>query len=245
MKRLLCAGLLWAGAGIAGGAETPANILDKANTAYAAGDFASARDGYIALLNQGYGDSGLKFNLGNAHYRLGQIGLARLWYERALAANPGDEDARYNRDLIQRRIDEKERPGDYLESYVTVLWIATAVLNAVFFGCLILGLFGAGEILWWSRWVTGILFGLALAGSIALQRHASQPYGVMVDQRVEARTGPSAGEQVGFLLPEAQRVALFETINGWNQIGLPDKGLKGWVPADTVTPIRSPVLPAQ
>lgn len=218
-------------------AEKPADLLAKANAAYAAGDFAAARDGYAALIQQGFGNAGLQLNLGNAYYRLGRTGLARLSFERALAADPSDDDARYNRDLLQRRIGEKTRAGDYLETYVSALWILTALLNAAFFGCLILGLFKSSETLWWSRWISGILFALSLGASIALQRHSNQPYGVLIDQRVEARTGPSAEEQVGFLLPEGQRVALFETINGWTQVGLPDKGLKGWIPAATVEPI--------
>jgi hypothetical protein len=30
---------------------------------------------------------------------------------------------------------------------------------------------------------------------------------------------------------------LLRTSGGWSEIGLPSKGLKGWVPSDTVEPI--------
>ncbi|HMU74656.1 MAG TPA: SH3 domain-containing protein, partial [Elusimicrobiota bacterium] len=61
--------------------------------------------------------------------------------------------------------------------------------------------------------------------------------GVRVAARVEARTGPSAAERVGFLVPEGQRVAWLEASGEWVQIGLPEKGLKGWVRAEAVEPV--------
>jgi SH3-like domain-containing protein len=66
---------------------------------------------------------------------------------------------------------------------------------------------------------------------------------VVVAAQVEARTGPSAAERVGFLVPEGQRVAWLETSGEWVQIGLPEKGLKGWVPAGAVEPVDFPEAP--
>jgi hypothetical protein len=72
---------------------------------------------------------------------------------------------------------------------------------------------------------------------------AARPEAVVVAARVEARTGPSAAERVGFLVPEGQRVAWLEASGDWVQIGLPEKGLKGWVRADAVAPVEFPEAP--
>ncbi|MBK6880391.1 MAG: tetratricopeptide repeat protein [Elusimicrobia bacterium] len=236
MKRCLFA-LLCATAPVLGAAEA-AEDLRRADAAYAVGDFEAARAGYASLIDAGRGGADLRYNLGNALYRLGQIGPARLWYERALLLSPRHEDARHNRDLIRRQIGESAPPGDFVLTLVNVLWTGTAVFGLGFFGLLLAGLFRSGELVWWGRWVTGVLYAIALAASLAADRQAAQPVGVVVAQRVEARAGPSAQEQVGFLLPEGQKVALFETINGWTQVGLADKSLKGWVPVQTVSSIR-------
>ena len=57
-------------------------------------------------------------------------------------------------------------------------------------------------------------------------------------ERDRASTGPSAQEQVGLVTPEGHRVVLLETLNEWVKIGGPDKGLKGWVPTDSVETVR-------
>ncbi|MBL0361215.1 MAG: tetratricopeptide repeat protein [Elusimicrobia bacterium] len=86
MKRCLFA-LLCATAPVLGAAEA-AEDLRRADAAYAVGDFEAARAGYASLIDAGRGGAELRYNLGNALYRLGQIGPARLWYERALPFVP-------------------------------------------------------------------------------------------------------------------------------------------------------------
>jgi Ca-activated chloride channel family protein len=51
------------------------------------------------------------YNRGNALARAGQLQGAISAYDRALELNPGDEDARYNRDVVQRLLDQqKDQP---------------------------------------------------------------------------------------------------------------------------------------
>lgn len=236
VKRCLLA--LWFATAPALGAADFSEDLRRADAAYAAGDFEAARAGYASLIDAGRGGADLRYNLGNVLYRQGQIGPARLWYERALLLSPRHEDARHNRDLLRRHIGEITPPGDVLGTLVNVLWVIAAILGFFFFGLLVAGLYRSGEFIWWGRWGTGVLYALALAAALAADRQAARPVGIMVAPRVEARAGPSVHEQVGFLLPEGQRVALFESFNGWTQVGLADKSLKGWVPTETVSSIQ-------
>lgn len=220
---------------------TTLDTFEQGNKAYQAGDFATAKERYEQLASEGNGGLPLSLNLGNTYYRLGQMGLARLWYERALETAPRDEDARYNRDLVSERVGEKDVPAEGLGRVAGLLWIFASVANLLFFGFLALGLSQDSEWIWWGRWVLGILFAVLLAAALAAQKQMAVPYGVVIVNRAEARTGPSAQEQVGFVAPEGHRVVLLDRINDWVQIGVPAKGLKGWVQKDAVEPVTRPI----
>ena len=216
-------------------------LFEQGNKAYQAGDFATAKDRYEGLVKEGNGGLALSLNLGNTYYRLGQMGRARLWYERALEAAPRDEDARYNRDIVRERVGEKETDTDGLRSVAGILWILASVANVLFFALLALGLSREGEWIWWGRWVLGLVFAILLTVALAAQRQMSVRYGVVIVDRAEARTGPSAQEQVGFVAPEGHRVVLLDRLNDWVQIGVPAKGLKGWVQSNAIEPVQNPL----
>lgn len=219
---------------------TTIDTFEQGNKAYQAGDFATAKERYEQLASEGNGGLPLSLNLGNTYYRLGQMGLARLWYERALEAAPRDDDARYNRDLVRERVGEKDIPAEGLGRVAGLLWIFVSVANLLFFGFLAAGLYRESEWIWWGRWILGILFAVLLSGAWAAQKQKSVPYGVVIVERAEARTGPSAQEQVGFVAPEGHRVVLLDRINDWVQIGVPAKGLKGWVQKNAVESVTRP-----
>jgi tetratricopeptide (TPR) repeat protein len=214
------------------------DAFEKGKTAYHAGDFKTAQENFERLVSQGNGGVVLSYNLGNTYYRLGKMGMARLWYERALEASPGDDDARYNRDVVRERVGETEPSQDGLQGLAGTLWIAVSAANLLFFLLLSLGLYRETEWIWWGRWAMGIVFAIVLAAAIAAERQAGVSYGVVVIDRAEARTGPSSQEQVGFVAPEGHRVVMLDQLNDWVQIGVPAKGLKGWVKNTAVEGIR-------
>ncbi|MFG1189845.1 VWA domain-containing protein [Xanthobacter flavus] len=74
----------------------------KANALYKAGDYSGAA---AALSRLPGGD----YNRGNALARAGQLEQAVAAYDKALAANPDNADAKFNRDLVQKLIDAKKK----------------------------------------------------------------------------------------------------------------------------------------
>ena len=69
--------------------------FDKANADYAAGHFPDAIRGYESLVKNRQWNPVLFYDLGNAYYRTGDFGRAILNYERALALDPAQPEARH------------------------------------------------------------------------------------------------------------------------------------------------------
>jgi uncharacterized protein YgiM (DUF1202 family) len=54
----------------------------------------------------------------------------------------------------------------------------------------------------------------------------------------EVRNGPGQDYAVGFTVPEGSKVTLLNRRPEWSQIGVPQQGLKGWIPSSEIEPIR-------
>jgi tetratricopeptide (TPR) repeat protein len=211
-------------------------LFDSANASYEKGDFTAARDAYEGLIGQGLGGFSLYYNLGNTYYRLGQVGRARLWYERALRENPRDEDARYNLDLVRSQIQDQEPGSHALPRLGSGALKALPPLNLLFFILLGLALFREEEWLWWARWIAGLLFAAALALAAVTSSQRNQVHGVVLESRAEVRAGPGTDYRVAFTVPEGRKVVILSA-GEWLEIGVPEKGLKGWARKASVEPI--------
>jgi len=103
----LCAALSLSGAHAQQGQSPgtdPAAALAAGDAAYQRGDFAGAREQYLAAIRQGLDGARVLYNLGNAHYRTGEIGRAIACYERAATLAPRDDEVRAN---LERALAER------------------------------------------------------------------------------------------------------------------------------------------
>jgi len=71
-------------------------LFKQANESYNKKDYGSAISSYHQLIDKGYKDAVLYYNLGNAYFKNEQLGNAVLWYERALRLSPDNKDIQYN-----------------------------------------------------------------------------------------------------------------------------------------------------
>ncbi len=85
-------GALWLLLLAAAPAEAQSAFFDEGNRLYQAGDFEGALDRYRRILDEGLESGELYYNIGNAHFRLGELAPAILNYERARHLMPGDDD---------------------------------------------------------------------------------------------------------------------------------------------------------
>lgn len=87
----------------AAAAQTFKDPRHKAYAELQAGDFSSAAKHYAA-----FDDSNGNYNRGNALAHAGQLEEALKAYDAALASNAKDSDARYNRDLVARALQQQQ-----------------------------------------------------------------------------------------------------------------------------------------
>ena len=248
---LLAVGLLFAAAAVP--PVPPPNsptaqeaLFDEGNRLYQEGDFGGAAASYEAVLEGGFESAEVYYNLGNAHFRLGEIGRAVLNYERAARLNPRGEDIQANLALVdqmlQDRIEPLPRfwvlsvvdwwmaliPGRWLATIVAVCYIALGVAAVL----LVLGRpHGWRTAL--RRTVYGSLAATVLLGGTLLARETGlgRPEEAVV-MPTEARVLSAPSEEGGltvFTVHEGTRVRIDRRADEWAEIVLAD-GKVGWLP---------------
>ena len=90
--------------------EPGSALLDNATSAYAKGDFQKAANLYSDILKMGYDAPEIYYNLGNCYFKLDQIGMSILNYERAKKISARDEDLNFNLKLASQRTLDKVEP---------------------------------------------------------------------------------------------------------------------------------------
>lgn len=256
MRRLrVCTAGLALALSLAGGtarADLTDDVWKRGNDAYLRGDYAAAVHAYEQLDRQQVASADLAFNLGNAYYRQGQLGRAIWCWQRALALDPDQDDARYN--LAQARRVEDTRVHDKLEGAereptwmravgllgaATETWLFVALYAAFF---LALGLrvrarrqagpdeVEAGHGSGWTALAAILGVGAALAGLLLIGRVASDrmPSGIVLADQADVKEGADPNYKTSFQVHAGLRVRLLDRDQDWVRIRLAN-GLEGWV----------------
>lgn len=86
------------------------DLVAKADSAYMNDDFAEASRLYLEAADSVGTSSDLYYNIGNSFYRQNKLGMAILYYERAIRLNPLNKDAQTNLAFANTKITDE--PGD-------------------------------------------------------------------------------------------------------------------------------------
>ncbi len=233
-------------------AEAAAEAMHVANGLYESGQFVQATQAYEQLVDQGYVDSALFYNLGNAYYKQGDTGGAIVNYRRAQQLAPRDPDIRANLALARAqavdRVEVADDGGLLSQFGEAVQWrftlnelaMAAVALWGVFaFLVIVTGSAEAG-----GRWrrglrycLVGVSVGLVvsvLALGSFLYVGSGESEGVIVAAEVEVTSGPGTQYATAFSLHNGAEVRLLETRGSWARLVLPGSDLEGWVPASAV-----------
>ncbi|MCZ6697039.1 MAG: tetratricopeptide repeat protein [Acidobacteria bacterium] len=229
-------------------ASSPLELFEQGNTAYEESRYDDAADAYEQILQYGVRDPRVHYNLGNARFKAGRLGIAILHYERALRLDPTDREARENlefaRGLIRDRIDPPEIPYPILvlRSWLDTISPGATAVVFVFVYITAATLLGALALARGSVWRQALAYGalaawilVALCGGALYHkvREMRANHAIVMEDLIEVRSGPAADNTVLFTVHEGTRLEIRNRLGDWYQISLPN-ALSGWVPADGV-----------
>jgi tetratricopeptide (TPR) repeat protein len=217
------------------------SAFDRANTAYAEGNYEEAATLYQQLLDE-QPDAVLYYNLGNAQFKKGELAQAILAYERALRLRPNYKDAQYNLDFARTRITDNIAEQDFfLSSWLRTVrnslsehtWLVLSI--CLFILALIgLSLFLLGREIWLRKtafhiaWIA-LLFSLTagLNASSLHNRDSERAEAVITQGVVNAKSAPDRSGTDLFTLHEGTKVTIRETLGEWCNIRVGSN--EGWI----------------
>jgi len=235
--------------------SVPQTIQDyffEGNDAIMNSNYDEAIDAYKRILDYGFESSDLYHNLGNAHFRIGNIGKAIWAYNKSLMLNPREEDVKYNLSIAEARvIDQIEIPKDVpliklysgLKMYFTTReWFLLCSLLTLF-TCFIHSILNAkisiGKAIQKTRFMLIIL--TLITHFIGFDSYFSNKYAnnaVIVKNFVDVFSEPrNDNNKPLFRIHEGTVVDVANRQNGWSEISLID-GNKGWVKAGTIMVLK-------
>ena len=228
------------------------DIMAKGNKFYRDGSYEKAINEYGQLVNEGYFGTSLYYNLGNSYYRVGKIGYAILYYEKALKLSPSDEDVQHNLNFARLSTVDRIQPlpkfflFDWWESLlnsfsengwayiVFVVYLLLIILVALYF-------FARSvvqqKIIFFSS--IAVVFILAICVSLLIvkvNREETLKSGIIVKQAVTVKSSPEATGTDAFVIHEGLKVNIEDKLDAWVKIRLAD-GKVGWIENNLVKQI--------
>ena len=218
--------------------------VQAGNEFYKNNQYQLAIDEYDKLIKQGFEGASLYYNLGNAHYRLGQIGYAILYYEKALKLSPGDEDAKHNLALAKLNISDKvdELPSFFIfniwEGLLAAFSVSgwTIVVYVVFIlllFCIIAYFFSRTSTQQRVSFFSGVgvsvlLFLVIILLTVKMNKEYNIKNGIIVESIVTVKSAPDNASKDEFVVHEGLKVLIEDKVDDWIKIRLAD-GKIGWI----------------
>ena len=216
----------------------------EADSTYAQEHYQKAAQQYEQLLKKGV-SAELYYNLGNCYYRMDNITLAVLNYERALLLSPGDKDIRFNLQMARSKTIDKIVPESemffvtWYRSLVNLMsvdaWARMALISLVAAIILALAYLFANPV--WLRklgFFGGLFFVIIflMSNLFAWQQKKAFVYrsgAIIMRSAVNVKSTPSKNGTDLFILHEGTKVNITDaTMRGWKKIRVAD-GKEGWI----------------
>jgi tetratricopeptide (TPR) repeat protein len=218
--------------------------FDAGNTHFAEGAYQNALQSYQQAIDAGYVSGALYYNMGNAYFRLDQLGQAIRYYEKARRLIPEHPELQHNLEVAHSQI---AIPVSSLPTPVWETWWDRFVLRMGAFPFFIAGLlFYAlaaaliGHRIWSgtrNAWLRRTLSVSVILGLLLLAIAFAASLNPMLDQRAvviantttlhESPETNAASEQD---VPEGVLLDVLQQQETWLEVRLPN-GVTGWIEA--------------
>ena len=227
-----------------------AQTKQEADSLYAHEEYEAAANAYEAIIAKQGIAAELYYNLGNCYYKLDEVALSVLNYERAALLNPSDADTKANLELARAKTTDKITPASEmffvswwrnltnimsLNSWITIGLIAFILM---LIGILLYAFIPNVTIR--KIGIYGAIFCLALtvvANLCSLSQHLMQTnrdFAVIMSPAVTVKSSPSESSTDLFVVHEGSKVEILDdTMTDWCEVKL-EEGKVGWIPAETL-----------
>ena len=229
-------------------AQSTDELFEQGNAAYNGGNYALAVEKYESILAQNQHSAELYFNLGNTHYRLGNVAESVYYFEQAKRLEPSDKTLQNNAAFAQNMTLDaiEELPKTQLESLQEKILMRYALHQwariCLFFAwlcllCFIIYRFQRKVNIKRLFFVLGCLTLLFTLVSISLtqlkHQESQQQKAVVFTAEIEIWAEPNKRADVLFFLHEGTRLDVLSQLGGWSKIKLAN-GSEGWIENDAI-----------
>jgi tetratricopeptide (TPR) repeat protein len=227
-------------------------LIEEGNKLYNQNDYQQAAMLYQKVIESGYESSDLYYNLGNTYFKIDNMPLAILYYEKARKLAPGDRDILFNLNIANSRVVDKIETVPevfyvrwwnnlvYSLSLDSWGWIS---LTAFGLTVLMLLVFLLSNIVWIrkSSFWSGIIFLILFAFSflLAQQKHASfssDHQAIVFTPTVTIKSSPTDSSIDLFVIHEGTKVQLTDHVGDWYEIEIAN-GSVGWLKEEDIKKI--------
>ncbi len=226
--------------------ELPQEAFARAEALYQEQRYEEAAEVYESMRALGIEDVTLYYNLGNAYFKAGKIGLSVLSYERALVLAPSDNDARtnllYANELVADAVDEAPLPLAVRWAVDVYRSLQPNFLAGILSVAFVLGGMALTLVLYdaWPQWRSAAIVVLVLCATLALasggalgskaNAAANRVDAIVLTENAYVRSGPGDANPRLAEIHEGLKVRVISEREGWFQVTLAN-GLTGWLRA--------------
>lgn len=219
-------------------------LLDSAKANYDKGAFTMAIEQYESILSKGLSSADLHYNLGNAYFRNGQIGLSVLNFEKALKTQPSHENAAFNLELANTKLTDKFEAVPEVSFSGLLRGLNKSVShNLISLLGIVLLVAAAGVFLLGKKNKNVSFIKLARIGAITgfvftiiswKQFSSVNNYkaGIILMPSANIFSEPNEGSTLLFEVHEGTKVEILSESNGWINVKAPNNEI-GWIAEST------------
>ena len=227
----------------------PDSVLQKANYEYIEGNFEEAATLYQTLVDSGYNNPELYFNLGNAYFKQNQIPQAILNYERAYLLNSSDEDIEFNLEYARTFTVDRIEPlpvffllkwyrsvRQILSSngwaWCSLFWIAVTLSFVLIFW---FALKSSTKRLSFSLGIISLVFAVVSIVFSAQEKENEtiRDKAIIFQSVVTVKSSPGETGKEIFILHSGTKVQITKALGKWVEVRIAD-GNKGWIPSESI-----------